>query len=98
MTVLDSSFWARARLGANASRQRRMTHSPEGQRRDGLFARIFRPERPVLSAQAEGLGNGLARRSALKGPFMDRHHRNVNDPFRVEPLYCPQSQGFALGW
>src|SRR4051794_1988029 len=43
----------------------------------------LRPERPILSAQAEGLGSGV--RIGLrpcKGPFVDR--AMTNDPFRVE--------------
>src|SRR4051794_21512476 len=33
------------------------------------FSRYFRPERPFLSAQAEGLGVVVAEAVALKGPF-----------------------------
>jgi hypothetical protein len=34
-----------------------------------MFPKVFRPEGPVLSAQAEGLGKVVTEAMALKGPF-----------------------------
>ena len=59
---------------------------PERQRRAGSIG----PERPVLPAQAEGLGGRrrLARVSVLKGPFV-RIASIVNGPFRTNDRKQP---------
>jgi hypothetical protein len=52
-------------------------------RTDNAVQDIFRPEGPILSAQAEGLGIDQAtENSALKGPFAVGSTL-LNDPLRV---------------
>jgi hypothetical protein len=58
--------------------------------------RFFRPDGPILLAQAEGLGKPIAAASALKGPFAFPW-KNVSDPFRVESNHFLKSQAFGLG-
>ena len=51
---------------------------------------VFEPERLILSAQAEGLGNGDLVELALKGPFMRRigdRERPLQGRCRCDRLY-----------
>ena len=61
------------------------------------FSQCFRPERPFLSAQAEGLGMQSIAEVALKGPFTEIRQHDGERPFQGQMPSLPTFPGLRPG-